>query len=101
MYDVNKMRLGETQLKRIETSAGFQETKHWERMDAVYHTLTADERRSVERRASGSGSSVSRIVANCGTETLKQDYAKLLEGACWSNMEVTPLHIDPASEGIA
>lgn len=101
MYEANNNRIGETQRKRIETSAGFQETKHWERMDAVYHTLTADVRRSVERRASGSGSSVSRIVAKCVTETLKQDYAKLLEGVRWNKMEVTPLHAESALEGIA
>ena len=101
MYEANKNRIGETQRKRIESSAGFQETKHWERMDAVYHTLTSDERRSIERRASGSGASVSRIVANCVTETLKQDYAKLLEGVRWNSMEVTPLHSDYESEGIA
>ena len=101
MYDVNKSRIGETQRKRIETSAGFQETKHWERMDAVYHTLTADERRSVERRATGSGSSVSRTVANCVTETLKHDFTKFLEGVRWNKMEVTPLHADPDLEGIA
>lgn len=101
MYEANKNRIGETQRKRIESSAGFQESKHWERMDAVYHTLTSDERRSIERRASGSGASVSRIVANCVTETLKQDYTKLLEGVRWNSMEVTPLHSDYESEGIA
>jgi putative zinc finger/helix-turn-helix YgiT family protein len=101
MYELNKIRIGDTQRKRIESSAGFRETQHWERMDAVYHNLTADERRSVERRAAGSGVSVSRIVANCVTETLNQDYAKLIAGAQWSNMEITPLRAEPATEGIA
>jgi len=101
MYELNKNRIGDTQRKRIESSAGFRETLHWERMDAVYHNLTADERGSIERRASNAGVSVSCIVANCVTETLKQDYVKLLAGARWSRMEESPIQVESSIRGLA
>jgi len=101
MYELNKNRIGDTQRKRIESSAGFRETKHWEGMDSVYHNLTADERGTVERRANSSGVSVSCIVANCVTETLQQDYAKLLAGARWSKTETISLPTETPAGRIA
>jgi putative zinc finger/helix-turn-helix YgiT family protein len=101
MYELNKTRIGETQRKRIEASSGFLSAQHWERMDAVYHNLTADERGSVERRSRDSGLPVSRIVATCVTETLTQDYARLLYGARWSSLESKSIHPETNTQELA
>jgi putative zinc finger/helix-turn-helix YgiT family protein len=94
MYETNKGRIGETQRKRIESSPGFLEAQQWDRMDAVYHNLTADERHSVELRARDTGVSVSRVVAHCVSDTLQNDYARLLEGVRWGIGEVTSLPVE-------
>lgn len=87
MYEHNKNRIGETQRKRIEASAGFTQSKHWERMDSVYHALTAGERSSVERKANDAGISISSFVASCITNSLEQDYTDLIHEAKWNMSE--------------
>lgn len=91
MYEINKNRIGETQRKRIEASDGFKDTLHWEFMDPLYHSLSAEERRSVERQANASSITVSHYVATCVSKSIQKDYASMINKAQWQKTDKTSL----------
>ena len=83
MYDQNNARIGATQRRCVESSAGFQAAESWKGMEALAVALTPAEQAKVQTCAARYHQTVLQQVCGYVRAASIQDYAQLLVDATW------------------
>ncbi len=91
MYDINSGKIGATQRRRIEESAGFQAASAWTGLEALVPLFTDIQRTKIEVCAKRNGVAISEQLAAYVGAASFYDYSRLYAEARWPEEATTVL----------
>lgn len=85
MYEINSMRIGAIQRRRIEESEGYKESEKWIGLESINQNLTDFQKIKIEDCAIFSETTIAKKIFSYVEQGSFIDYSKLVQDGNWSD----------------